>query len=236
MEDNIYFNDIKNGGWSQDSIRAFELIITSVLCKIFFDTPINSHHILSIIIILISGILLFIGDSVESKLISFFFTILNFLIFSIEILIEFKILHYISPYELNTLKGIIGIFITIIISFFYTEEKFVLYTLFENINQVLLIPFIISSAFYNLFIELIIKELSPTHTAISESISSIFIFIFLNFSFNLFNITGYIFILIASLIFNEFIILNFFNLDKYTRHTISIRGNEDYQFNLILIG
>ena len=234
MEDNIYFNDIKNGGWSQDSIRALELIITSLLCKIFIDIPINRHHILSIIIIIISGILLFFGDTVQSNLKSLILTIVNFFIFSIEIIIEFKILKYISPYELNTLKGIIGIIITFIISFFYTNEKFVLYTLLENINQILLIPFIISSAFYNLFIELIIKDLSPTHTAISESISSIFIFIFIHFSFNILNIIGYIFILIASLIFNEIIILNFFSLDKYTKNSISLRGDEDYKFNLIL--
>ena len=124
--------------------------------------------------------MLFFRDTIQSNLESLILTIVNFLIFSIEIIIEFKILKYISPYELNTLKGIIGIIITIIISFFYTEEKFVLYTLFENINQVLLIPFIISSALYNLFIELIIKDLSPTYTAISESISSIFIFIYIN--------------------------------------------------------
>ena len=45
IEDNIYFNDIKNGGWSQDSIRALELIITSLLCKKFIGTQINRHHI-----------------------------------------------------------------------------------------------------------------------------------------------------------------------------------------------
>ena len=98
-----------------------------------------------------------------------------------------------------------------------------------------MIPFIISSAFYNLFIELIIKDLSPTYTAISESISSILIFIFLKFSFNILNITGYIFILIAALIFNEVIILNFFNLDKYTKNSISIRGKDDYRLTLHII-
>ena len=177
----------------EDSIRVLELIITSLLCKKFIGTQINRHHILSIIIILISGILLFFGDSVEIDLTSLFLTILNFLIFSIEIIIEYKILNYISPYQLNTFKGIIGIIITIIFSFFFPYEKFVLFTLFDNINKFLLIPFIISSAFYNLFIELIIKDLSPTYTAISESISSILIFIFLKFSFNILNIIGHIY-------------------------------------------
>ncbi len=50
MEDNIYFNDIKNGGWSQDSIRALELIITSLLCKTFIYISIKTHNILSIIL------------------------------------------------------------------------------------------------------------------------------------------------------------------------------------------
>ena len=89
-----------------------------------------------------------------------------------------------------------------------------------------MIPFVISSALYNLFIELIIKDLSPTYTAISESISSIFIFILINLSCNSLNIIGYIFILIASLIFNEIIILNFFSLDKYTKNSISLRAGE----------
>ena len=177
----------------------------------------------------------YFNNSVEIDLTSLFLAILNFLIFSIEIIIEYKILNYISPYQLNTFKGIIGIIITIIFSFFFPYEKFVLFTLFDNINKFLLIPFIISSAFYNLFIELIIKDLSPTYTAISESISSILIFIFLKFSFNILNITGYIFILIAALIFNEVIILNFFNLDKYTKNSISIRGKDDYRLTLHII-
>ena len=233
IEDNMNIGDIKHGGWNQDSIRALELIITSFLCNKLLNLPFYNHHLFSIIILLISGILLILGDSVNIELNNLLLTILNFLIFSLEIIIESIILKYISPYFLNTLKGIIGMITISVISLFYNKEKFIFNTLIESKQKLFLILFIISSAFYNLFIELILHDLTPTHISISESISSILVFLVHIFSATALNIIGYSLILFASLIYNENIILICFHLDVNTKDSISLRSFND--FNIIQI-
>ena len=233
IEDNMNIGDIKNGGWNQDSIRALELIITSFLCNKLLNLPFYNHHLFSIIILLISGILLLFGDSVDVELKNLLFTILNFLIFSLEIIIESIILKYISPYFLNTLKGIIGMITVSVISHFYPKEDFTFNTLIKSEHILFLILFIISSAFYNLFIELILHDLTPTHISISESISSILVFLVHIFSATALNIIGYSLILFASLIYNENIILICFHLDVNTKDSISLRSFND--FNIIQI-
>jgi hypothetical protein len=233
IEDNMNIGDIKHGGWNQDSIRALELIITSFLCNKLLNLPFYNHHLFSIIILLISGILLLLGDSVSLKLKNLLLTILNFLIFSFEIIIESKVLKYISPYFLNTLKGIFGMITVSVINLFYKKDNFKFNILIESKHTLFLILFIISSAFYNLFIELILHDLTPTHIAISESISSILVFLVYNFSTKALNIIGYSLILFASLIYNENIILICFHLDVNTKDSISLRSFND--FNIIQI-
>ena len=75
--------------------------------------------------------MLFFGDTVQSNLESLILTIVNFLIFSIDIIIEFKILKYVSPYELNTLKGVVGKLWLLLLVFFYKGKICTIYIIWE---------------------------------------------------------------------------------------------------------
>lgn len=215
-------------------IRPFQIIINSFLTVIFLKLIIHRHQILSFIIIVISGICLFISDEKTNKLgikdilIVFSEYLLGFVVSGFLDIIETKILNLISPYLLLFFKGIIGIFIIIIVRLINGNFDLLISNILNLFNNIYIIIFILSSMLFNLFFELTLQFLTPTHTCIGDSFSSILIFLFdfQNNGNNIFRIVGYILLFFGCLVFNEFIILNVFNLNKNTKYEISKRGDD----------
>ena len=138
--------------------RPFQIIINSILSLIFLKIKIFSHQNLSIILILFSGIFIFLSENSFS-------------------------------------------------------------------SDILLILMI-----FNIFFELTLQFLTPNHICIGDCLSSILLFIIddLKKGNNILKIIGYLFLIFGCLIFNEFIILNFCNLEENTKYEISKRCNESY--------
>ena len=84
---------------------------------------------------------------------------------------------------------------------------------------------------FNLFFELTLQFLTPTHICIGDCLSSIIFYIFddLKKGNNILKIVGCLFLSFGCLIFNEIIILNFCNLGKNKKYEISKRGEQSIE-------
>ena len=225
----------KNNCGVNHFIRPFQLIINSILCVYFLKLNIYIHQILSILIVIISGLLLYFGEFLKDKAKCYqeeFFLkyFIGFILSGFLDITEKKILNYISPYLLLFLKGFMGMIINLIIIVLMEQNlsKFILNVkkIFQNI---LYIPFILSSTFFNIFFELTLEYLTPTHTCIGDILFSILYFIW---SFHptkilILSIIGYILLFFACILFNEFIILNFCGLNENTKFEIDKRTKVD---------
>lgn len=216
-------------------IRPFQLIINTILCFYFLKLKIYIHQILSILIIIISGLLLYFGELRKDKskcyqeelFLKYF---IGFILSGFLDITEKKILNYISPYLLLFLKGFMGMIINLIIIVLMDQNlsKFILNVkkIFQNI---LYIPFILSSTFFNIFFELTLEYLTPTHTCIGDILFSILYFIwsFHQTKILILSIIGYILLFFSCVLFNEFIILNFCGLNENTKFEIDKRTKVD---------
>ena len=211
--------------------RPFQIIINSILSLIFLKIKIFSHQKLSIILILFSGIFIFLSENSFSSdilliLLQYF---IGFIISGLLDIIETKTLILISPYLLLFFKGMIGL-IGVILFSLIKGNFIILITFLRSSLNLLLITFIISSMIFNIFFELTLQFLTPNHICIGDCLSSILLFIIddLKKGNNILKIIGYLFLIFGCLIFNEFIILYFCNLEENTKYEISKRCNESY--------
>ena len=221
---------------------AVDILIISFLSKYFLKLEIHRHHILCIIIIIISGISFNIFDyytklneiDLETIFISFFREI----IYCLKICINRYSMdnNHISPDELCFYEGLFEfiIFIFIFIIFFLHKTSTAFFKIVNDSKEIILISlYIIFNFFYNLLINFTKKYYHPYYV--------INIIIIQEIGINLLNddenkndfeikiikgLIAFIFIF-TFLIFNEIIEINFLGLSKNIKKNIGNRGDRE---------
>ena len=238
-----------------------------VLNYILLKQSIHRHNYVALLFI-ISGLIFISLKGISLNSYIFISILCNFLL-SVLIILEVWIMEYryLSPYELIGFKGFYGIiFLTLILilSNFTKCEKWMgiceydeknpkniidfgeeLSNIFKNwYNVFQVISFIILTMFYNIFQELTMKHLGPTHRIVIDGVFSI-LSIILSFILNstvllidflLLQIFGHLFILIGIVIYNEIVIIKLCGLDVNTNKQIKERatGADDNKMMVIL--
>ena len=228
-------------------ILIFNIIFLFLLSKFMLNGEFYLHHYISLIIFIICLIVIVTIDFIEIKkeskdfinsLLYVVIRIFIVLLYSIEdILAKLIFLKYfITPYFLLLSKAIIQFLFLIIFSIPLCFVKFRLennpeQTIFEMIDDIFdknklfilyYIIYLINSFFYNILNYLIIDKFFSTHTAIAK--------IFENFGILLINIIVgslrtylavriimYILLILASFIYNEFLVINVCGLANNTQ-------------------
>jgi hypothetical protein len=231
----------------------FIILIILFLSSFILDMKIYNHHKLIIILITILGLLInYIQSLNEGKqkiginnFISSFQKIMsNFL--SIFILVISKFLmdkNYCSPFKILFFSGIFGIIYILFFSLFYhsitdDNNRNFYESLLENVifkNFVSFLFSILNNFIYSLFSYLLIKHLYPTNLILAlfstkPILKIINYFIYSNSKLTFYEIILYILYIIfifCCLIFNEFIILNFWGLNEFTKIGICNRGEKE---------
>ena len=176
------------------------------------------------------------------------------LLYSIEnILAKIMFLkYYYSPYLLQLMKAIIKLFFIFIFSLpliFIKINGIIIFSLFKDIfkNDILknifhYIIYLINHFFYNILNYLIIDKFSPAHTVIAYIFEYFAIFlinttttktgekIIVDYKFGV-RLVMYILLIIASLIFNEFVVINICGLANNTKLFLDYKEKND--LNLI---
>ena len=176
------------------------------------------------------------------------------LLYSIEnILAKIMFLkYYYSPYLLQLMKAIIKLFFIFIFSLpliFIKINDIIIFSLFKDIfkndilkNIFLYIIYLINHFFYNILNYLIIDKFSPAHTVIAYIFEYFAIFlinttttktgekIIVDYKFGV-RLVMYILLIIASLIFNEFVVINVCGLANNTKLFLDYKEKND--LNLI---
>ena len=176
------------------------------------------------------------------------------LLYSIEnILAKIMFLkYYYSPYLLQLMKAIIKLFFIFIFSLpliFIKINGIIIFSLFKDIfkkyileNIFRYIIYLINHFFYNILNYLIIDKFSPAHTVIAYIFEYFAIFlinttttktgekIIVDYKFGV-RLVMYILLIIASLIFNEFVVINVCGLANNTKLFLDYKEKND--LNLI---
>ena len=242
-------------------VLIFNIIFLFLLSKFILNMILYLHHYLSFIIYIICLIVISIIDftEIESKdsinsllymTIRVFSVLLYSIVNNIAKIMFFK--YYYSPYLLLLIKAIIHFFFLIIFSIPLIFVKFkdeneqekIIFSMIGNIfkdNKIIIlfyIIYLISSFFYNILNFIIIDKFSPTHTAIAFISENFAIFIInaitsdtkIDYKFGI-RFVMYILLIIASCIFNEFLVINICSLANNTKLFLDNKEKND----LILI-
>ena len=242
-------------------VLIFNIIFLFLLSKFILNMILYLHHYLSFIIYIICLIVISIIDftEIESKdsinsllymTIRVFSVLLYSIVNNIAKIMFFK--YYYSPYLLLLIKAIIHFFFLIIFSIPLIFVKFkdeneqekIIFSMIGIIfkdNKIIIlfyIIYLISSFFYNILNFIIIDKFSPTHTAIAFISENFAIFIInaitsdtkIDYKFGI-RFVMYILLIIASCIFNEFLVINICSLANNTKLFLDNKEKND----LILI-
>lgn len=236
-------------------LRIILLFFTALLSKFILKYNIHRHHVLSIVLIIISAILF---TFIEIRRYPFYFALyyaLIFLIQSIPMVLEKWLMHYkyISPYRLLFFKGCFGMLFILIFGLILYFSKCGIGWGFCNkdnpidnillslkvffieppINSLKSIGVILTSWGSNLFNILTTYYFTPNHQAVSDSLSSCLLWIIImirngSLDDNIqLTIAAYIITLIACLVYNEILILYCCSLERNTNKEIGLRGNQE---------
>ena len=242
-------------------VLVFNVIFLFLLTKFILNITFYSHHYFSFIMFIICLIVMAILDliGIESKDKIDFLLYMSIRIFSVLLydivnnLVKIIFLkYYFSPYLLLLIKAIIHFFFLIIFSIPLIFVKFkdeneqekIIFSMIGNIfkdNKIIIlfyIIYLISSFFYNILNFIIIDKFSPTHTAIAFISENFAIFIInaitsdtkIDYKFGI-RFVMYILLIIASCIFNEFLVINICSLANNTKLFLDNKEKND----LILI-
>ena len=228
-------------------VYIFNILFLFLLSKVILDIEFYSHHYFSLIIFLICLIVISFIDFIEliekekeenpfiDSLLYIVIRIFVVLLYAIEsILAKIMFLkYYISPYLLLLIKTIFKFFLIVIFSIPFCFIKFkerIIFTMFRDIfenklmNILYYIIYLFICFFYNLLNYLIIDKFSPSHLAIAYIFENLGIFIInaalkafiIDYKFGI-RLAMYILLIIASIIFNEFLVINICGLANNTR-------------------
>ena len=256
-KDNLLINKVEN-----NSSILFSIISMYVLSILILHSPFYRHHYVSMAINLLLLIILIILDiiNIVNRKLSYIYVIektIIIILYSFEDVLAKILLSVdsVSPYIYLLYRGILVNILAFLFSFVFifvkipdeNGDKSCVFSRFWKIyeyklNILFYIIIFFNEYFMNLNIFLIIDKFSPIHFAmasiISYFISSLFsIFLSENDKIsNFFYKLGiYLVLIVTSLIYNEFIILNFCGLQKYTQLFLQKEANEDIQQSIINI-
>ena len=256
-KDNLLINKVEN-----NSSILFGIISMYVLSILILHSPFYRHHYVSMAINLLLLIILIILDiiNIVNRKLSSIYVIektIIIILYSFEDVLAKILLSVdsVSPYIYLLYRGILVNILAFLFSFVFifvkipdeNGDKSCVFSRFWKIyeyklNILFYIIIFFNEYFMNLNIFLIIDKFSPIHFAmasiISYFISSLFsIFLSENDKIsNFFYKLGiYLVLIVTSLIYNEFIILNFCGLQKYTQLFLQKEANEDIQQSIINI-
>ena len=256
-KDNLLINKVEN-----NSSILFSIISMYVLSILILHSPFYRHHYVSMAINLLLLIILIILDiiNIVNRKLSSIYVIektIIIILYSFEDVLAKILLSVdsVSPYIYLLYRGILVNILAFLFSFVFifvkipdeNGDKSCVFSRFWKIyeyklNILFYIIIFFNEYFMNLNIFLIIDKFSPIHFAmasiISYFISSLFsIFLSENDKIsNFFYKLGiYLVLIVTSLIYNEFIILNFCGLQKYTQLFLQKEAIEDIQQSIINI-
>ena len=243
------------------SLLIFNTITIYLLSRLILKTYFYKHHyfsfLINIICILILGtidIINIINSKNKGTTAMVFFyiakKILTIVFYSVEDVIGKKILleEFINIYSLLIYRAIgVTVFLLLFsIPFIFvevtdisgkTKETGIIFgrimNLFDKLNFLKIIMFIITNFFYNIFIWLIIDKFSPSHYAISNILESfgtlIRLWIVEPETVNLPVLRMFIFfvLIFGSFIHTEMIVINYCDLQKNTKLFLILKEKED---------
>ena len=243
--------------------RFYLILFIAILSHIILKIKIYNHQLLSLSIALIGFILLFLPtifdiskDDINMNILTF----VSSIFFALFVVLIKYLTHkyFISPYLCLLFVGIVSTLITFIYFFIYSlitynNLSFIVNSFdFSNLKigkWVYLYIFIIVvfGSILQTFSFLVIYYFSPTLFMVTDIMTPFLLWIINIISDDeetIFNKTvnsvGYFIVLIASLIFNEIIICNFCDLNKYTKKYLEkrqkeeitlLKQTENYQYN-----
>lgn len=247
---NVYNKNFKKNEFEHGKLSIgifFEIIHFVVLSMIILNEKLYIHHNFSLWIIsftlLILTISFIITEKEETilKALLFYFLIALFYC-SYDVLgKKYMLLYFISPYTVMLYIGLIGCFILIIYDiityFHYKEWSGIIICFGKNISFKFVFIFlgdIFLQFIWNLGIWLTIYFFNPCYFIISELISEGIYFYFFDLpnhkndsKYSWINIilysVSYFINIVASLVFNEIIIINCFGLNEFTKKKIRER-------------
>ena len=228
------------------------IISKLVLNNLILHLPIYKHHYLSLSINLIILIGLIIHDIFQFKdpktYLNLLKSVLTVFLYSIEDVYAKILLSFdsISPYTYLLYRGIFVNFLSILYSFVFIFVKLpdengiksCVFTRYwkvydHKLNILLYIIYFFNEYFFNLHIFLIIDKFSPIHYAVANifgNFGSLLIsFIFKEIKVGEFfiKLVLYFILVLAALVYNEFIVLNFCGFQKYTYLFLQKKADED---------
>ena len=230
--------------------RFYLILFIAILSHIILKIKIYNHQILSLSMALLGFILLFLPTILDISTDDISMNILTFIssiFFALFVVLIRYLTHiyFISPYLCLLFVGIVSTLITFIYFFFYSlvtynNLSFIINSFdFSNLEignwiYLYLLIIIISGSILQTFSFLVIYYFSPTLYMVTDIMTPFLLWV-INIVSNdeetVFNKTvnsvGYFIVLIASLIFNEIIICNFCDFNKYTKKYLEKRQNEE---------
>ena len=236
-------------------VYIFNILFLFVLSKVILNIEFYLHHYFSLIIFLLCLVVISVIDFIDLKeknenpfidsLLYIVIRIFVVLLYSIEsILAKIMFLkYYISPYLLLLIKTIFKLFLIVIFSIPFCFIKFkerIIFTMFRDIfenklmNILYYIIYLFICFFYNLLNYLIIDKFSPSHLAIAYIFENLGIFIIdaalkafiIDYKFGI-RLAMYILLIIASIIFNEFLVINICGLANNTQLFLDYKEKND---------
>ena len=229
--------------------RFYIIFSIPIFSRIILRENIYNHQILSLSISFSGFILLFIPtilvitkEDININIL-FFFASIGLSLFLV--LIKYVTLnYYISPYFCLLFVGIVSTLLTFIYFLIYSlilynDLSFITNSFdFSNLETgkwflLFIILIYIFGSLLETFSFLVNYYFSPTLLMVTDVISPFLLWLF-NLFFKeetklniIFLSSGYIIVLISSLIYNEIVICNFCNLNKYTKKSLEERQNKE---------
>ena len=226
-------------------IRIYHVIFNTIFCKIILGYEIYKHQLLSLILILIGWVFISIPvfiklttDDIYYNVLFFFGAIFYplYLVLLKYIIENYYISIYLDMFFIGVILLILSTVLTIINSTFVYSDFSDLINIFDSAyNKILLFFAFFSGTIVKFIFCIIIENFSPNIFVLTNVISSIITWIY-NVGFkkkpdttsNIICLSiGYFIILISCFIYNEIIILNFFNLNENTNFNIKERNVND---------
>lgn len=226
-------------------IRIYHVIFNTIFCKIILGYEIYRHQLLSLILILIGWVFISIPvfiklttDDIYYNVLFFFGAIFYplYLVLLKYIIENYYISIYLDMFFIGVILLILSTVLTIINSTFVYSDFSDLINIFDSAyNKILLFFAFFSGTIVKFIFCIIIENFSPNIFVLTNVISSIITWIY-NVGFkkkpdttsNIICLSiGYFIILISCFIYNEIIILNFFNLNENTNFNIKERNVND---------
>ena len=226
-------------------IRIYHVIFNTIFCKIILGYEVYRHQLLSLILILIGWVFISIPvfiklttDDIYYNILFFFGAIFYplYLVLLKYIIENYYISIYLDMFFIGVILLILSTVLTIINSTLVYSDFSDLINIFDSAyNKILLFFAFFSGTIVKFIFCIIIENFSPNIFVLTNVISSIITWIY-NVGFkkkpdttsNIICLSiGYFIILISCFIYNEIIILNFFNLNENTNFNIKERNVND---------